>query len=163
MPKLAKTAPKPKQPRYHRYAVRIGRCPGIYASYKDGAQPQVHEVTACHMGFSKRQCELALHHMYMQQVLDSSQISKLAAGSLLLTPDGTPAPYTPTPYTYYDVDGVWPYGTPQEAPQPPCSSSDNLPLPSPPAPGTRPSGTAPAPLKTGPAPHACRTSTCDRV
>ena len=119
MPKLAKTAPKPKQPRYHRYAVRIGRCPGIYASYKDGAQPQVHEVTACHMGFSKRQCELALHHMYMQQVLDSSQISKLAAGSLLLTPDGTPAPYTPTPYTYYDVDGVWPYSAPREAPPAP--------------------------------------------
>ena len=113
MPKIAKAATKSKKLRYHRYAVRMGRQPGIYASYYDGAEPQVNGVPACHMGFTKKQCDLALHHMYMQEVLAPQQISKLSAGQLL---DG---PYTPGPYAYYDVDGAWPYATqPPEMPPP---------------------------------------------
>ena len=119
MPKIAKPAPKNKKPRFHRYAVRVGRQPGIYASYKDGAEPQVDGIQACHMGFSKRQCDLALHHMYMQKTLDRAQISKLAAGQLLHSPGDKPAPYTPAPYSYHDVDGVWPYSTAPQAEPPP--------------------------------------------
>ena len=117
MPKIAKAAKKLKKLRYHRYAVRIGRQPGIYATYlgEDGAEPQVNGYPGCHMGFTKAQCERALHHMYVQKVLDDSQISKLAAGQLLAGPDGVPTEYTPKPYSYHDVDGTWPY-TPQTPP-----------------------------------------------
>jgi len=88
MPKIAKAAKKLKKLRYHRYAVRIGRQPGIYATYhgEAGAEPQVNGYPGCHMGFTKAQCERALHHMYIQMVLDDSQVSKLAAGQLLADP-----------------------------------------------------------------------------
>ena len=81
MPKslIAKPKPKPPKPRFFRYAVRIGRSPGIYAAY-DQARPQVEGMPACHMGFTRAQVRLGLHHYYMQQTLSDKQVRKLKEG-----------------------------------------------------------------------------------
>jgi hypothetical protein len=115
MPKslCTKPRPKPTKPRYFRYAVRIGRAPGIYASY-DQARPLVEGMPACHMGFTKAQVRLCLHHYYMQRVLDDKQIRKLKEGRLIQIGNATPLRYEPQEYSYYDVDRD---GPPTEEPQ----------------------------------------------
>lgn len=124
MPKslIAKPKPKPPKPRFFRYAVRIGRSPGIYAAY-DQARPQVEGMPACHMGFTRAQVRLGLHHYYMQQTLSDKQVRKLKEGRLLEVGNATPLRYEPKAYSYYDVDrdGLPPTGaqetcTPGDAP-----------------------------------------------
>ena len=109
MPRTAIAKPKPKQAKqtYHRYAVRLGRVPGIYESYEQ-AKPQVEGVHACHMGFTKKQVRLGVHHYYMQQTVSDKQVRKLRelgeGGPLAERGDGSSTPYVPEPYSYYDVD-----------------------------------------------------------
>ena len=102
--RIKKPTRKPTKPRFYRYAVRIGRTPGIYRSYEHGAQEQVEGMPACHLGFTKRQVLHGLHHKYMQNTLADEQIRKLMAGDILLDATSSADAYHPRPYEYYDCD-----------------------------------------------------------
>ena len=121
--RIKKPAPKPTKPRFYRYAVRIGRTPGIYRSYEHGAQEQVEGMPACHLGFTKRQVLHGLHHKYMQNTLDDEQIRKLTAGDLLLDATSSADAYQPRPYKYYDCDKA----RPVEEAEPPAAAEPSAP------------------------------------
>lgn len=118
MTRHKKTCSKKLKPKHVRYAVRIGRVPGIYPSYENGAKEQVEHMAACHQGFTKRQVSLNLHHCYMQTVLGDEQVRKFTKELLRET-----APYCPRPYAYYDCDRDGPF----EAWSPP-TTADTLAL-----------------------------------
>ena len=90
---------------HFRWAVRIGRRPGVYRSYlgHGQAEEQVSGMAACHMGFTRAQVDANCHHAYMNGHYGSDQIKKLKLGHVL------PRPRQASPtQAYYDVDCTGP-------------------------------------------------------